>query len=226
MQEFKLSVAVILIGIVLVFLIVTIFLQRIRIKEHEKTISEITEIATIDPITGLLNRRATEYFLSRLIETGSVIEELREYEVQTFLPVSLMIIDYDFFERVNDSYGRSEGDNVLQTTANAIKNIINRNNDIVGRWGGDQFVAILANTSLENSRVMAERVREAVWKLTPDKFEFKISVSIGVVSADSWNDALQDSLIKSACKALSEAKLTGRNQVCCSERVENSLKIQ
>lgn len=219
MQEFTFSVTEVSISIFLVVSLVVNFLQRKRINKQEQTITKITEDITTDHLTGLLNRRATENSLIRLLGTEPVNDERRSHNVQIFHPVSLMMIDSDFFKRVNDKYGHPVGDMVLQKTAKAIKSAIHRNTDIVGRWGGEEFVVVLVNTPLEEAGVVAEKVREAVSSLEFTSFNFRTSVSIGLACADSWNDGLPDSLVKAADKALYEAKETGRNKVCTAHRV-------
>jgi diguanylate cyclase (GGDEF)-like protein len=208
MKEFILNVMEnpIITTTTIIILVAVILLQSWLIVKQKKIIPEITKDVIYDHLTGLLNKRSAEYGLSKLLGVNLVTDERRSHNDQTVHPVSLMIIDSDLFKRSIDQESYHAGDMIMQKTAKVIKEVFKRDTDILGRWSGEEFVVILAKTSLENSRVMAERVREAVRILDFNTPDLQATVSIGVACADCKNHVESYSLIKSACRALKEAK--------------------
>lgn len=189
------------IGIVLVMVILTliIFMWRRSLKQSE----EMEKLASTDELTKLQNRRS-------IIRFGE--EEL--YRVQRFKHnFSLLLLDIDFFKKVNDTYGHSVGDEVLQLTATILSGVI-RKTDRIGRYGGEEFLILAPETNAAQAMHLAERVRLAVEAAKCNSaLKIKISVSIGIASyiPESNGSELGD-LIDNADKALYEAKDNGRNQ--------------
>lgn len=165
--------------------------------------------ATVDALTGLDNRRQVN---KRLMQEASVVSRTRR-------PLSVLLLDVDFFKNINDTYGHSAGDYVLKNMAKVFIKCI-RDYDIVGRYGGEEFIILLPDTSLEGARVLAERIRVGVekteFKLTKslsDKEEtIKITISIGVSSFDGKDKNPAD-VYDEADIALYKAKQEGRNKV-------------
>ncbi|MFT7644726.1 MAG: two-component system chemotaxis family response regulator WspR [Candidatus Paceibacteria bacterium] len=216
--------------LLIVFITLQITLEKSHTRKQARNISELKELLTVDHLTGLLNRKAIDEGLIRLLGTEPVtrINDRRSHDVLPFEPVSLMMIDSDRFKQINDKYGHPTGDRVLQMIAIAIKLVVHRNTDMVGRMGGDEFVVVLVNTSLKDATVVAEKLREAVLTIDfslekgiPD--DFRTTVSIGLACADCWNDGLPYSLMKSADNALYKAKETGGNKVYIAVEEESSL---
>ncbi|MEW8273488.1 MAG: GGDEF domain-containing protein [Candidatus Thiodiazotropha taylori] len=162
-------------------------------------------MALIDPLTGLFNRRA-------LFESMDKLFTKAEAERQ---PLSLMIMDVDLFKQVNDRYGHQVGDLVLKRVANTIKGRL-RKEDIVGRIGGEEFLAVLPDTPPEGAIRLAEELRET---MASESIVFKeetiqVTISVGLYSSVSLaSSQTPDSVIASADKALYRAKTNGRNRV-------------
>ncbi len=160
--------------------------------------------ARTDSLTGLLNHGS---FMQRLREELS--REVREHN-----PVSLIMADIDFFKQVNDKYGHPAGDKILSDTARAIQSAC-RNYDIVGRYGGEEFAAVLPNTTSKKAAAIAERIRKTVAEKSHswDGDDIRISISLGAASSVAVSGMKMESLLEKADQALLEAKKKGRNQV-------------
>lgn len=155
--------------------------------------------ATTDPLTQLFNRRFLLSILESLTET---VKEERK-------PFSIIMADIDNFKHINDTYGHEVGDEVLKELAKILKENL-RERDIIGRWGGEEFLIILFDTTLEDAYHVAEKLRKKVEEsLMPKKI--KITISLGV-SEHSFNENIKDT-IKRADEALYEAKHAGKNCV-------------
>lgn len=161
----------------------------------------LERLVSIDPLTGLENRRS-------LVEFGDIQIKLAQRYRSLF---SIMMIDLDDFKKINDIYGHPLGDEVLKNIAKILKDSL-RNVDHLGRFGGDEFVIILPNTNLENTVIIAERVREKIANFVHNIEEHIIqtTVSIGIASYNSLDDDVNQ-IIKRADQALYNAKSRGRN---------------
>lgn len=179
-------------------------IKGVNQKLSEKN-EQLINLVSLDPLTGLYNRRR-------------VFEQL-EYEYSRSLrsegTLSIIMVDADRFKRVNDTYGHLVGDTVLKTIADTIK-VTLRDYDTPGRFGGEEFIAILPGTSGEQALTIAERVRAAVSKLEigleNSSQVFNVTVSLGVANL-VLTDSKAESIIDRADKALLKAKQMGRNQV-------------
>ena len=160
-------------------------------------------LATIDTLTGLLNRRA---FLDAL-ERESARSERPGY------PLSLLLLDADHFKRVNDTYGHAAGDAVLQGFARVLSAVARRS-DVVGRWGGEEFVVALPQTGAAGARVAAERVRRALADARypiPGGDPLRMTASIGAATVQPpWT---KEAVVSAADEAMYAAKARGRNRV-------------
>lgn len=161
------------------------------------------EEAQRDPLTGVYNRGVMQIALDR--EVGLA----RRYRA----PLSLIFMDIDYFKTINDTYGHMVGDEVIREFVRCVNDKI-RITDILSRYGGDEFVVILPNTTLEGAELLAGRIREAVAhsnclsRIGQDK---KITTSIGISSLEGEETAQQ--LLDRADKSLNVAKQDGRDCV-------------
>lgn len=167
--------------------------------ELRHTINQLANLAEHDQLTGLFNRHKLDKIL--LYELG---KRRREDEL------SILMYDIDFFKNVNDSYGHSEGDRVLAKLSNLVAESI-RACDVLGRWGGEEFVCILTNTPLNGAKILAERIREKV-ESTDFSPVPKVTISLGITAARI--NETPESLFIRLDKALYDAKKSGRNRTC------------
>lgn len=176
--------------------------------EKANVYSEMLKNATMDALTGLNNRRQFEI---RLKEQYSIAN-------RQDTPLCAIMTDIDFFKKFNDNYGHSVGDSVLKLTANVIKQEL-REYDIPSRYGGEEFCILLPNTSINEARVVAERLRYAVenskLEIKSEKTEqvenISVTISIGLAQLDIKD--MPEDLYMKADKALYDAKESGRNKV-------------
>ena len=176
----------------------------VRVTEEELNSANrrLSQLASRDALTNLLNRREMERLLQEAVRDAQ--------ENRTLLTVMLM--DIDHFKGVNDTYGHDVGDKVLLTVADAISGTI-RGSDAGCRWGGDEFFVILQGATLELAGRVGERIRRRV-EAAKMAFDGNVTVSIGVAHFDPERDnELQ--LFKNADEALYRAKKEGRNAVYC-----------
>ena len=114
-------------------------------------IEKLRKLALIDPLTGLANRR----YLEKVLESKT--EEMKRYG----LAFGLLFIDIDHFKEVNDQYGHDMGDKVLWAVARNMSTVV-RSSDIVGRWGGEEFIGVILNVNSEQLQVVAEKIRSGI----------------------------------------------------------------
>ena len=182
----------------------TIFKFSLADEDEKIAFDELYELGVIDPLTNIYNKR---YFLDRLKEETSHSRRLK-------LDISLLMIDIDYFKKVNDSYGHLAGDHILLALAKTLQSMT-RHEDIVARYGGEEFVVILRNTDEEGANLLAERIRTSVAG-NPVEFEnqkIPYSISIGIASLSEKVDfATVDEFIGAADKCLYYSKEHGRNR--------------
>lgn len=168
---------------------------------HNKLLKHIQKLSIIDSLTGLYNRRYFDLYLEKTIPLSQRINS----------PLTLIVIDIDCFKKVNDHYGHLCGDNALKHISEIIKSNV-RNSDAYVRLGGEEFAIILPNTHLEEGRLLAERIREAVEQsdFTYNNEHIHISISMGITL---YEGEKTEGFIEKADKALYRAKENGRNQV-------------
>lgn len=166
--------------------------------------AKLLELSITDKLTGLYNRQKTDEMLA--------IEQLKVDRYPTYI-CSIMIIDVDYFKTVNDRYGHQTGDTILRLLAHIFKTTL-RQTDVIGRWGGEEFIVILPHTSIEQVGVVAENLRHAV-EVYPFELEQQLTISIGVGKLKK-NQIIHET-IGYIDEALYEAKRNGRNQVCRAE---------
>lgn len=192
------------------WLIFVIFLVSIMGWFYSKNTELLTEIleeqASTDFLTKLANRRS----LNKKLE----IEFYRTRRYKNWL--TILMIDIDHFKKFNDEEGHVKGDESLILVANCIKNFCQRSTDLVGRYGGEEFMLILPDLEAENARTLAENIRKAIQEINIDciKPENKhISITIGCLSVCGTDDDDPIELIRKSDKLLYQGKNEGRNRV-------------
>ena len=168
--------------------------------------ARLTVLASTDPLTGLLNRRAFETELS---------EEWRR-SISSQSVVAMMMLDVDSFKPYNDHYGHQQGDSALRSVAECLSQQIRCPRDLGARYGGEEFIVLLPQTDLGGAALIAERVRSAVAALAiPHQASTHghLTVSIGVAAVVPKPGERETMLIAAADEALYEAKNAGRNGV-------------
>jgi two-component system cell cycle response regulator len=178
-------------------------------REVMQTNDVLSTMALADPLTELSNRRAMEWELPRQIQNSRAQST----------PLSLVMLDVDYFKSVNDNYGHQVGDRVLQLLAARLRHNL-RFQDTLFRYGGEEFVILLSNTNFEDALIVAGRLRRLV---SDQPFNIDgtlvlgITVSMGLASLITTDDVKGESLLRRADLNLLRAKSSGRNQVFCSE---------
>lgn len=170
----------------------------------------LQSLAFIDGLTKVANRRSFD-------ETFNIEWQLC---MRNARPLSLLMIDIDFFKGYNDLYGHQQGDECLQQVAAALHSKIKKNHDLVARYGGEEFVCLLSDTNAEQALQIAQRLRRSVERLELEHQASSVSavVTVSIGCATMTPVAQQDraNLILCADHALYDAKRTGRNQVVAS----------
>ncbi len=164
---------------------------------------KLTEMAATDPLTGLYNRREYEMLFTHEIE--------RARRADT--PLSVCIVDLDHFKKINDSYGHGAGDEVLRRTANLLKDKL-RSMDIVGRLGGEEFIILLPQTTIDQAAMIGNRLLEALaaTEIETGVVTIRITATIGIAQLLE-KDPDFNAIIQRADEALYRGKETGRNRV-------------
>ena len=187
----------------------------LRVRNLIKIINQmraIERLSRIDQLSNIPNRR---YFVERLeTDWGSSIRK--------FQPLSILILDIDFFKKYNDTYGHQQGDNAIRETARIITRSLNRPGDFAARYGGEEFVVLLADTDQAGAMQIAERIRANIEVAEIPKHEStsettKITVSIGVNTIVPRVSDSMDMFISRADNALYISKENGRNRVSAYE---------
>ncbi len=181
---------------------------EVKIRELTKRNSVLEQLAITDSLTELYNKG---YILQRL--ESEMIRSARYNE-----PISLIIIDLDYFKKINDSFGHVAGDNILRKLAKILVESV-RDVDIVARYGGEEFIVVCPNTSIGGAAILAERIRENVQNtiFRSGSFDIKLTISLGLSSMSSSSlaggEVNSSRLIEEADLALYKAKASGRNRV-------------
>lgn len=175
---------------------------RLKNRQLEELLEKVNYLAITDMLTGLYNRRRLHDILS------SEFERAERYKT----PFSLVMLDLDFFKKVNDKFGHNAGDAVLKEISGQIlKNV--RDIDTAARYGGEEFMVILPNSDKNSARAVAERMRQTVASHSFQDIASAVTVSIGISGMPDANIRNVDELIRCADIALYRAKQSGRNRV-------------
>ncbi|MGB5446406.1 MAG: GGDEF domain-containing protein, partial [Psychromonas sp.] len=169
------------------------------ITQMEQTNSKLKTMAIMDSVTNIFNRR---YISQKLTE------EFRKANI-FYTPLSIVMLDIDHFKKVNDKFGHQFGDLVLHRVSQMIKEVI-RDSDFLGRYGGEEYLLILPNTSLHNAILLGERIRSAIESLTWIKSGLSVTISGGCAE---YNGQTETEFLKIADLCLYKAKSEGRNQI-------------
>jgi two-component system cell cycle response regulator len=167
---------------------------------------ELDLISRTDSLTGLHNRRHIEEYLTKLVSLAR----------RNAQPIAVLIIDIDHFKSVNDGHGHDAGDAVLREVTARLAGSL-RLEDMVGRWGGEEFLVVLPNTSIQGAAELAERLRRVVAEepcRLPDGGAMRVTISLGC-AASVMDDA--GTLVRAADAAMYQAKESGRNRVAVSD---------
>ncbi|MCF6210884.1 MAG: diguanylate cyclase [Gammaproteobacteria bacterium] len=180
----------------------------------EQSNAELKKLSCLDGLTGIANRRRLDEFLRT--------ECLRSVRDDT--PLSLILIDIDFFKPYNDHYGHIAGDECLRQVARSLDEAVQRASDLIARYGGEEFAAILPNTDLSGARRIAHELCEKIRSLEiPHEYSQVadiVTISLGVVSRVACENLSPSDLINLADAALYEAKETGRNRYVVAEEAD------
>lgn len=162
------------------------------------------EMAMRDPLTKIYNRR---YFMDQMYKEINYTVRIRQ-------PLSCILLDIDFFKKINDTFGHQAGDVVLQMISQRISKEL-RVYDSFARYGGEEFVIMLRATALDNALILAERLRKVIEEM-PIVYEnqnIPVTVSLGVSTLNPDNVVTAEDLIKEADQYLYRSKENGRNKV-------------
>ncbi|MEA3331266.1 MAG: diguanylate cyclase [Campylobacterota bacterium] len=185
------------------FIVLALLYRHYEIKKHNKRLlllnKKLEQLSTTDTLTKIYNRR---YLDSRMNES---FELYKRYQT----PFSLILIDIDDFKLINDTYGHQIGDSVLQTISQTISKDL-RKNDVLGRWGGEEFLIILHHTKINEAQKIAQKICLAIEEASYG-IEKTITASFGVTEVTK--DDLAINLITRVDKALYKAKDEGKNRV-------------
>ena len=178
-----------------------LFISYLRIT-NAKLVQELEKLALTDPLTKIYNRRYLNLHMERALPLAK-----REKS-----PLTIVMLDIDYFKKINDSHGHDAGDTILKKLVKIIKKEI-RESDILVRLGGEEFLIVLASTSLKQGHELSERIRETVENeaFVYEKKRIPVTISMGIAQFNEVHD-LHD-FINKADQALYRAKENGRNQV-------------
>ncbi len=182
-----------------------------RLRNNNSTVMESLRLqqvykrhATMDELTGLHNRRWADNILKRQMTRSSMNQT----------PLSILMIDVDYFKRYNDKFGHLAGDHVLYAVSQTMLNSV-RPTDMVARYGGEEFVVVLPDTDIHGAKLVAERIRknvaEAVMMMSDESILPSVTVSVGVAQMKPLANFL--GFLTAADSALYRAKAGGRNAV-------------
>jgi two-component system cell cycle response regulator len=184
-----------------IFALIAVFSLRIDRQQHQivQQNLDLSRLSVTDTLTGATNRLGLTDRLKELLSASRRFAQ----------PLSVMMLDLDHFKRINDAHGHPCGDAVLVQFVAVVKQII-RASDLLGRWGGEEFLLVAPHLDLTGSKRLADKVRLSVEAAHFDK-NIHLTVSIGVAE---WAPGQSlEALIEQADKALYQAKASGRNQV-------------
>lgn len=182
-----------------------------RTVELENAIEKIKSIAIKDALTGCFNRGGINKYLPKEMKRAKRYKD----------PISVLLCDLDHFKRINDTYGHQSGDVVLQKVVATIEKLIRDDIDLLGRYGGEEFLLVMPVTDIAGAVVIADRLRQAISEI-PFSFsgeDVRVTASFGVCGIEDWaiqKDVNHEALINYADINLYSAKKAGRNRVVAS----------
>lgn len=183
----------------------TVILAEFLVREKQRLslLRALTQDASVDPLTHLLNRRGFDH-------SAAVIEQRWRNAGEGF---SIVMFDVDHFKRINDTLGHQAGDEILRRIAHIVRSSM-RETDLIARYGGEEIVALMPNAALEIAVGMAERVRSRVERelAASNVLGFPITISAGAATSSGASHTLEV-VIRQADRSLYQAKNSGRNRV-------------
>lgn len=186
---------------IVISIMITAYVANTIIKEILENLQNLAKLANFDTLTSVYNRR-------KIFQTLN--DEL--YRAKRYKrPLSILMIDIDNFKKLNDNLGHQFGDKVLQDFAILLKNIV-RKTDVIGRIGGEEFLVILPETTLEGAKNVAEKIRKSVEDYFKGYCTINITVSIGIAQVREPIYSI-DSILYEADVAMYKAKNAGKNKV-------------
>ena len=202
--------AVIPLAFALVIAVVTVVIDKYKSEHVELRLNnqELQRMMRIDMLTGLYNKQ----YLNEQIKVLMAISRRNE------MPLSVLVIDIDYFKNYNDCYGHIQGDRCLVRVAESINNSVLRDSDNVFRFGGEEFVVLLHNVNSDDALIVGQRIVDNVLKTgiehTGSQINNFITVSVGLFTYDGRKEMTTNSVIRMADEALYKAKNEGRNRIC------------
>ncbi|MBI5571490.1 MAG: diguanylate cyclase [Desulfomonile tiedjei] len=181
---------------------VQVFSDDEELRETKRRLQELEALALVDPLTTLGNRRYGEMHLQR------GLDEMRRYQ----WPFCVFFVDVDRFKQVNDSFGHEAGDRLLQRVAASIAAGL-RSSDIVSRWGGDEFLAIVRNVREQQVKALGEKIRALVEKTRLETEFGSVGVTVSLGGTMARRDDGLRSLVGRVDRLMYESKCLGRNCV-------------
>ena len=181
-------------------MIAQFFVMKEKIEKDQK---RLEELATTDPLTQIYNRRA--FF--------EVANSFFNFVKREHSPLAILMLDIDFFKKINDTYGHQAGDMILKHLVQCTQSML-RESDILARYGGEEFIVLLPDTNAQQAILVAQKIRKKIEK-TPYNHkgeDIYITISIGLSVYQEGDNSLSD-IIQKADEALYKAKENGRNRV-------------
>lgn len=186
---------------------------RDRTEQLEQANRKLEALSYSDALTSVANRRAFDEALDREWRRG----------IRSRRPLSLLMIDIDFFKAFNDAYGHQRGDSCIVQVASVLASIVRRAGDQVARYGGEEFAVLLPETDPAGAAAIAERMRMEVetLRITNDGAPLRfVTVSIGFATATPTETGRREGLVAAADGALYSAKREGRNRACAAAAMD------
>lgn len=173
---------------------------------------KLERLANLDSLTGVANRRNFMEILNKEWKRGC----------RNKLPLSLVMIDVDFFKSYNDYYGHQTGDECLKKIASLLNEALSRAGDVLARYGGEEFIIILPGTDINGTTAVAEKLRKKIESAAiphePSTINAYVTISLGIAAMVPTARTTKESLIGAADAALYKAKRNGRNRVESTEK--------
>jgi len=185
---------------------VEIFSNNQSLFKMKRRMNELEQSVFRDALTGIGNRKLLE------IKIDSALREYREHRI----PFGLLFLDIDHFKAVNDTHGHQEGDRALQYTARNLTEHL-RSTDVCGRWGGEEFLALLYDVNLKTLSQVAEKLRAMIANSSIAVGETRISVTVSIGASLVRDEDTMDTLVERADHLMYQSKQGGRNRVTIGE---------